>query len=108
MKLTVALVFVVLACALTIEAANINLSARLRHLERDLEYLKREAQDYNVQTPRHDFKIQKRGSCITLGGTGCEGNNGKCCREGNPYTGTMRKCVNKGSFDDPIYKCVEK
>ena len=39
-----------------------------------------------------------RRSCVALGGTGCEGNNGKCCRKGNPYTGTMRRCVNTGGF----------
>ncbi|XP_015763423.1 PREDICTED: uncharacterized protein LOC107342440 isoform X1 [Acropora digitifera] len=48
-----------------------------------------------------------RGSCIALGGTGCEGNNGKCCRKGNPYTGEQRKCINDGTFSAPVYKCVE-
>ena len=42
-----------------------------------------------------------RRSCIPLGGSGCEANNGKCCRKGNPYTGTMRKCVNKDSSSPP-------
>ena len=53
--------------------------------------------------------IEKRGygDCIELGKTGCEGNNGKCCRKGNPFTGTMRKCENTGSFDAPVYTCVE-
>ncbi|XP_073235582.1 uncharacterized protein [Porites lutea] len=49
----------------------------------------------------------RRGSCVALGGSGCEANNSKCCRKGDPYTGTPRKCVNKGSFSSPKYECVE-
>ncbi|XP_068704996.1 uncharacterized protein [Montipora foliosa] len=49
-----------------------------------------------------------RRSCVALEGTGCEGNNAKCCREGNPYTGKMRKCVNVGSFSGPKYQCKEE
>ena len=46
------------------------------------------------------FQIEKR-SCVPLGGTGCENNNGNCCREGNDnYTGKMRKCVNVGDFEN--------
>ncbi|XP_029181080.2 uncharacterized protein LOC114948738 isoform X2 [Acropora millepora] len=51
--------------------------------------------------------LQPRGSCIPLDATGCEANNGKCCRKGNPYTGELRKCINTGSFSAPVYKCVE-
>ena len=46
-------------------------------------------------------KYLHRRSCVALEGTGCENNNAKCCRKGNPYTGVMRKCVNKGSFVEP-------
>ncbi|CAH3143885.1 unnamed protein product, partial [Pocillopora meandrina] len=49
-----------------------------------------------------------RRSCVALGGTGCEGNNAKCCRKGNPYTGTMRSCVNTGSFSGPRKKFATK
>ena len=54
--------------------------------------------------------MEKRGyrSCIQLGKTGCEANNAKCCRQGNPWTGTMRKCVNTGSSDKPEYTCRER
>ena len=48
-----------------------------------------------------------RGACIPVGSSGCEANNGKCCRKGNPYTGEMRKCVNTGSFSSPVYTCQE-
>ncbi|XP_046853915.1 uncharacterized protein LOC124447058 [Xenia sp. Carnegie-2017] len=51
-------------------------------------------------------EIFKR-SCVRLGGTGCEANDDKCCREGDPHFGKKRKCVNVGSFSGPSYKCVE-
>lgn len=54
---------------------------------------------------RQDF-LDRR-SCVALEGIGCENNNAKCCREGNPYTGKMRKCVNVGSFSKPEYQCKE-
>ncbi|CAH3143887.1 unnamed protein product [Pocillopora meandrina] len=58
--------------------------------------------------PREFFKkYLHRRSCVALEGTGCENNNAKCCRKGNPYTGVMRKCVNKGNFFEPKYTCVE-
>ena len=60
----------------------------------------RRVQDY------YSSRFEKR-SCVALGGTGCENNNAKCCRQGNPYTGEMRRCINAGSFSEPIYKCVE-
>ena len=46
-------------------------------------------------------------SCIALGSNGCEGNDAKCCRDGNPYTGTMRKCRNTGSFSSPVFTCQD-
>merc|ERR1711963_841284 len=46
-------------------------------------------------------------SCIALGDYGCDGNNGACCREGNPYGGTMRNCVNVGTSSSPNYQCQE-
>ncbi|CAB3997532.1 Hypothetical predicted protein, partial [Paramuricea clavata] len=50
--------------------------------------------------------LVKRG-CIELNDFGCEGNNGNCCRFGNPYTGSMRKCVNVGSFSESKYQCQD-
>ena len=42
------------------------------------------------------------GSCVAVHGYGCEGNNAKCCRDGDPYTGTMRRCVNVGKSVDEL------
>merc|ERR1719454_2630798 len=67
---------------------------------------KRSVLDKILDEVEEELEVQKR-ACIALGATGCEGNNGKCCREGNPYTGTMRKCKNTGSFSAPVYTCVE-
>merc|ERR1719373_1303666 len=61
--------------------------------------------NYVCVDPRKETMVG--GSCIALGASGCEGNNGKCCREGNPYTGTMMECKNKGTFEEPNYVCVD-
>ena len=61
---------------------------------------------YTLLVCAASLTLTHESSCIPLGGTGCQGNNGMCCRAGNPYTGTMRKCVNTGSFSNPVYTCV--
>nr|XP_058942152.1 uncharacterized protein LOC131770459 [Pocillopora verrucosa] len=90
--LKLALVFMVISCVLMAEARRLP-EPRLQETER---YQRQFLKNY----------LHRR-SCVALGGTGCEGNNGKCCRKGNPYTGTMRKCTNTGSFSSPVYTCME-
>ncbi|KAJ7358706.1 hypothetical protein OS493_022149 [Desmophyllum pertusum] len=68
----------------------------------------RDPEPYNRDLTERFFKNHlHRRSCVPLGGSGCEGNNGKCCRQGNPYTGIMRKCVNVGSVSSPNYVCQD-
>lgn len=59
----------------------------------------------SVSALRKNFSTTK--GCIPVGQSGCEGNNGRCCRVGDPYTGSMRRCVNKGSFSSPNYVCED-
>ncbi|XP_058942197.1 uncharacterized protein [Pocillopora verrucosa] len=90
--LKLALVFMVISCVLIAEARRLP-RLRLQETER---YQRQFLKNY----------LHRR-SCVAVGGTGCEANNSKCCRKGNPFTGTMRSCVNTGSFSTPEYTCVE-
>ncbi|XP_031568758.1 uncharacterized protein LOC116303366 [Actinia tenebrosa] len=96
MKFTcIVVIFLVFACTIATEA---------RRLEDDPD--QELLREYEWLLRKRFQKVEKR-SCIAVGGSGCDGNNAKCCRKGNPYTGTMRKCVNVGSFMEPNYTCKE-
>ncbi|XP_022806836.1 uncharacterized protein LOC111343900 [Stylophora pistillata] len=92
MMFKLALVSLVISCVLITEA---------RRLPRP------RLQDTELYQRKFLKNYLHRRWCVPLRETGCEGNNGKCCRDGNPYTGTMRKCVNTGSFSSPTYTCVK-
>ncbi|XP_078383509.1 uncharacterized protein LOC144666029 [Oculina patagonica] len=106
LKLTLA--FFLIACFVAAEAARLPAPYNRDPVPyyRDPVPYQRDPEPYQRDPVERFFKdYLHRRSCVALGERGCEANNAKCCRDGNPYTGTMRKCKNEGNFFEPKYVC---